>query len=61
MVPSGAGDGAQTIPVLQPALDALSNDPLLALAGALAAALVLAILSLALLRRRRSSRVPKPA
>lgn len=53
VVTTGSGDGSGTIPVLQPAIDALSDDPLMAVLGALAGAMVLGALFLAWRRRRR--------
>jgi len=57
----GAGDGSGTIPILQPAVDAVSGEPMLAALAALAGVLVLAALYLGLRRRRRRSESPQPA
>jgi len=50
---TGSGDGSGTIPVPQPAIDALSDDPLMTVLGALAGTMVLGALFLIWRRRRR--------
>lgn len=53
VVQDGTGDGSQTIPVLQPAFDAVSDNRLPAALAALAALVLLAALYLGLYRHRR--------